>query len=265
MANVYCNWGVCSRHRGSELERTSFTSNMWQDTYLDRFYPITSWRRDGTRDFFEVCRQYCSGRILEIGAGPSNQTSDYLRTLGELHGVDIDSEVKENAALRTASIIIDVLPFSDGSFDSCASNYVCEHITDPRQHLQEIWRVLKPSGVYVFRTPNKFHYTALVASVTPHSFHLKVANRLRSTDGHDPYPTHYLFNSRRKIQKLADLTGFEVEYLRIVEKEPSYGMSSKLLFLLFTMYERVVNSSDLFSDFRANLFVVLRKAYKSPM
>lgn len=159
---------------------------MWQDPYLDKFYPITSWRRDGTRDFFAVCQQYCGGRILEIGAGPSNPTSEYLGTLGELHGVDIDSEVKENAALRTASVIKDVLPFPDCSFDSCASNYVCEHITDPRHHLQEIWRVLKPRGAYVFRTPNKFHYTALVAGVTSHSFHLKVANRLRSMDGHDP-------------------------------------------------------------------------------
>lgn len=75
----------------------------------------------------------------------------------------------------------------------------------------------------------------------------------------------YLLNSRRKIQKLANLEGFELEHLRMVEKEPSYGMSSKVLFLVFTMYERVVNSSDLFSNLRANLFVVLRKAHKSQL
>jgi SAM-dependent methyltransferase len=234
---------------------------MWQEKYLDRFYPISSWRRDGTKNFFTLCERYCQGKILEIGAGPSNRSSDYLATLGELHGLDIDSEVLSNKALTTASVIKDRLPFPfrDSLFDACASDFVCEHLADPRCHLEEIWRVLKPGGVYLFRTPNKFHYVAIVSAWTPHSFHLKIANRLSLSDGHDPYPTYYRFNSRAKISQLAREVGFEVDYLKTTEWEPSYGMSSRFLFLLFTMYERFVNSSAFFSDLRANLFVVLRK------
>lgn len=243
------------------LQQTPSNLRPWQEAYLERFYPQTSWRRDGTRDFFRVCQENCSGEILEVGAGPSNSTSDYLRTLGELHGVDVDAEVLQNPALKTSSVIRDRFPFPDGTFDSCVSNYVCEHLDDPKQHLEEVWRVLKPGGAYVFRTPNRFHYIAMVSSLTPQSFHLKAANRLRAIDGHDPYPTRYRLNTRSQIQRLARETGFEVEHLRLVEKEPSYGMSSRLLFLLFTAYERVVNAAELLAIFRGSLFVVLRKSF----
>jgi SAM-dependent methyltransferase len=231
----------------------------WQEIYLERFYPQTSWRRDGTRDFFQILKRHCGGKILEIGAGPSNNTSDYLKTLGELHGIDVDAEVLENTALETAAVFVERFPFSDNSFDTCVSNYVCEHLADPDAHLREAWRVLRPGGAYVFRTPNRFHYTSIVSGLTPHSFHVKTANKLRAIDGHDPYPTWYGFNSRRKIITLARSAGFEVERLRLVEKEPSYGMSSRALFLIFTAYERVVNSADIFASFRSSLFVVLRK------
>jgi SAM-dependent methyltransferase len=237
------------------------TSNQraWQEAYLERFYPLTSWRRDGTRDFFQVLADSCGGVILEIGAGPANATSDYLATLGELHGIDVDAEVLENPALKTAAVIKDQFPFPDATFDACVSNYVCEHLDDPNEHLEEVSRVLKPGGVYVLRTPNRFHYIAIVSSLTPHSFHLKAANRLRAIDGHDPYPTRYRLNSKAQIQRLALKTGFTVEYLRLVEKEPSYGMSSRVLFLIFTAYERLVNSTELLGVFRSSLFVVLRK------
>lgn len=232
---------------------------MWQQAYLDHFYPQTSWRRDGTADFYALVKKHCGGKILEVGAGPPNPTSDYLKTLGELHGVDIDPSVLTNEALQSAAVITETFPFPNQSFDLCVSNYVCEHLDDPGQHLKDICRVLKHGGCYVFRTPNRFHYVAMISSLTPFWFHLKVANRLRHVEGHDPYPTWYRLNSCRRIQNLAQQSGFAVESLRCVEREPSYGMSSRILFLLFTAYERVVNSSELFAGLRSNLFVVLRK------
>jgi hypothetical protein len=51
----------------------------------------------------------------------------------------------------------------------------------------------------------------------------------------------------------------EVESLEMVEKEPSYGMLARPLFLAFMAYERLVNASDRFAPLRANIFVVLRK------
>jgi SAM-dependent methyltransferase len=200
--------------------------------------------------------------ILEVGAGASNPTSRYLSSLGRLSGLDVAPAVRSNEYLAVARVLTtNAYPFTDSCFDACVSNYVLEHIADPRSHLEEIARILRPGGVYLFRTPNRYHYVSLTSRLTPHWFHKAVANRLRhlSEAAPDPYPTHYRLNSRRAIHRAAAQAGLNVRELRMVEKEPSYGMSSRLLFLTFALYERVVNSSPLFADLRVNIFGVLAR------
>src|SRR5262249_4744849 len=149
-------------------------------------------------------------------------------------------------ALVTASVLTDArYPYDDSSFDGCISNYVLEHVADPVEHLAEIRRVLKPGGAYVFRTPNRYHYVAAVSALTPHWFHKLVANRLRNgSHTHEPYPTVYALNSRTRVRELAGQSGLDVEVMRLVEKEPSYGMSSRAMFLAFMAYERLVNATE---------------------
>jgi SAM-dependent methyltransferase len=236
----------------------------WQQRYMERFYDPRRGFRDGDYDFHRLCGEYIArgSRILEIGSGPANTTSDFLASIGELHGVDPDPDVKGNPALASSQVITnDRFPFADSHFDACVSNYVLEHVENPHTHLREIARVLRPGGTYLFRTPNRYHYVAIVSSLTPHWFHEAVANRLRNRDpnAHAPYPTVYALNTRGAIERRARENGFAVEALHMIEKEPSYGMSSRALFLAFTAYERVVNASPLGAPLRANIFGILRK------
>lgn len=236
----------------------------WQQDYLNRYYARSSGWVDGTTQFHELCASVISpgSNILEIGSGPSNETSTVLSSLGTLHGVDIDADLLTNDALSAAHILTgNDYPFPDATFDACVSNYVNEHIADPPSHLSEVRRVLKPNGVYVFRTPNRFHYTSIVSAVTPHWFHRLVANRLRNlpSTSHDPYPTHYKLNSRSTIERCAAAFGFAVDEFHLIEPEPSYGMSSRLFFFPFLAYERVVNKFNSMALLRANILAVLRK------
>src|SRR5947208_2909730 len=118
----------------------------WQERYEKLFFDRSKGWVDGTEEFHQLCGRTCRGhRILEIGAGPSNPTSRFLSTLGELHGVDPDPTVAANDALLSAYVLEgDRFPFSDEAFDCCVSNYVCEHIIEPLAHLAEVKRVLKP-------------------------------------------------------------------------------------------------------------------------
>ena len=236
----------------------------WQTDYVRRYYRSRPGWNDGTEEFHALCAACApeGATVLEIGPGPSNPTSRYLATLGELHGLDPSDEVRQNDALKSASVLAgDRFPFSDDSIDLCVSHDGLEHVPDPAKHLAEIRRVLKPGGAYVFRTPNRFHYVSLVARATPHWVHELVANRLRnlSAEAHDPYPVLYRMNTERDIRRLSDLVGLQVETLHRVEKEPSYGMAAKPLFFAFMAYERVVNSTDWLAFARANFFGVLRK------
>jgi len=237
----------------------------WQEQLDAILYsPQKGWV-DGTTEFFAMCARVmpkAGGAILEVGAGPSNETSRFLATLGEVHGVDPDPDVKTNASLASAHVITDDrYPFEDATFDLCVSSYVVEHVADPVAHLREIARVLRPGGAYVFRTPNRYHYVAAFASVTPHWVHVALANRLRAMpkDAHDPYPTVYAMNTESAVRRHAERAGFDVETLRMVEKEPSYGRASPILFLTFAAYERLVNSTEALAALRSNIFCVLQK------
>lgn len=153
----------------------------WQLRYLDQYYSRSTGWVDGTSEFHHLLASAIpyGSKILEVGAGPSNQTSRFLKTLGTLYGVDVDPDVTINDSLTTAHVLTDnTYPFVDAFFDACVSNYVIEHISDVRRHLEEVHRVLKPGGIYAFRTPNRFHYITLVAGMTPHWFHKLVVNRL---------------------------------------------------------------------------------------
>lgn len=237
----------------------------WQESYYRRLYDRSKGWVDGTQEFHDLCAEYLpvGGRFLELGAGPTNRSSSFLAEIGELHGLDPDPDVQNNEALTSAKVLDgDRFPYEDGFFDGCISNFVLEHVESPTLHLAEARRVLKPRAPYVFRTPNRFHYVTLVSAITPHGLHVRLANRLRDLDeeAHDPYPTHYRLNSRRAVRRHAREAGFDVEVLRMIEKEPSYGKASRLLFLAFAAYERVVNSTALLADLRCNILAVLRRA-----
>jgi SAM-dependent methyltransferase len=236
----------------------------WQEKYYSRFYYNKAGYVGGTEEFFGLCERYVphGSRILEIGAGPSNRTSRFLATIGEVHGLDPDPDVRTNEALKSATVLQgSQFPLADGSFDSCVSDYVVEHVENGAEHLKNVERVLVPGGVYVFRTVNRRHYVGLLASVTPHRFHKLVANRARRlpAGAHEPYPTTYAMNTKSAIRKAAAAARLEIESIRLVEKEPSYGRFSRVAFLSMMAYERLVNAHNAFANFRANLFVVLRK------
>jgi SAM-dependent methyltransferase len=236
----------------------------WQERYLARFYdPARGWR-DGTSEFHELCAASIAqgARILEVGAGRTNATSRFLAMRGTLHGVDPDPAVHANEALTEARQLQDGrFPWPDSSFDACASNFVLEHVEDPRAHLSEVHRVLRPGGRYVFRTANRHHYVTLVSRWTPHAVHRLVVHRLTGAPrgAPAPFPTVYAMNSRAQVERRAAEAGFDVESLRRVEKEPSYGMSSRVLFLAFMAYERAVNSTERLAALRSSIFAVLRR------
>ena len=230
---------------------------------FERYYYANSAFRDGTGTFHRLCQRYLrpGARVLEIGAGPGNKTSRFLSGFVELVGVDISDAVRSNGALA-ARCLGDAgrLPFRDEAFDGCVSNYVVEHLTEPERHLKEVARLLRPGGVYCFRTPNLWHYVTLASRLLPYRAHLKWANWLRALDrAHDPYPTYYRMNTAGAIRRAARQIGLDPVVIERIEAEPSYGRRHAALFYPMMLYERLVNSSRHLAPLRMNLLVVLAK------
>ncbi len=64
------------------------------------------------------------------------------------------------------------LPFADGTFDGALSCGVLEHVPDPSASLAEMYRVLKPGGLFfVYHFPNKFSYTEVLAGMIGQANH----------------------------------------------------------------------------------------------
>ncbi len=232
---------------------------MISEKLYKRYYPDL--KHDGTRKFYGWIREYTNPNmtLLNLGAGPATKKSIriFKGEVASVIGADIDPVVLSNEELDEGYLIKDgVLPFSDNYFDLAYSDFVLEHIEDPKQFLQEVYRVLKPGGSFFFRAPNKYHYVAIIARSTPHWFHDLVANRVRglSEDSHEPWPTFYRLNSQGLIQRYANQVGFEHIELRFVEAEPSYFMFHAIPFMLGVAYERLVNRFDILSGIRVNIF-----------
>jgi SAM-dependent methyltransferase len=237
---------------------------MQTQALFDRYYRSRAGYIGGTERFHELCQSQLApgGCVLEIGAGPANPTTAFLARLGPVTGLDVSAEVLANPNLTEARVYDGIkMPLPDDAFNLCVSNYVLEHVADPASHFQEVFRVLKPGAFYCFRTPNRWHYVAIAASLLPHSIHLRLADKLRALDAgaHDPWPTVYRANTRGKLRRLAQRTGLLAKELRMIEAEPSYGAAHPVLFYPMMAYERVVNSSDLFSEFRVNILGTFRK------
>jgi len=231
---------------------------------FDKYYYSRSDFIGGTRAFAHVCRANIlpGSEILEIGAGPTNQCSKMLSEMGNVTGLDIDPDVKSNSWLSKAVVYDGIeIPFANSSFDACVSNFVLEHVSNPLEHFAEISRVLRPGGVYCFRTPNLFHYVSMGARLMPHFMHLVLANRLRglSKDAHEPYRTYYRCNTRKSLRNLCSASGLDVPSIIMVEPEPSYGRAHPLLFYPMMAYERLVNFSEITSGFRITLLAAVRK------
>lgn len=237
----------------------------WQEKLLDKYYRSRPGWQDGTSEFFDFVKSHLpsSSEVLELGCGPSNDVSRFLaENFATLDGLDIDEDCRNNTALRNAYVYNDDdWPVENGSYDAVVANYVLEHVQKPESLLAELRRALRPGGMFFFRVPNKWHYVSLISRLTPQWFHERVANKLRnlSAQSHDPYPTFYRMNSRAVLQKLFLSNGFELIEMRSIEKEPSYGMSSRALFFTFMFYERVINSTGQLAGLRSNIFGAFRK------
>lgn len=199
-------------------------------------------------------------QILDIGAGAGIVPEmDFKGLASRVVGVDLDPRVVHNRFLDEGRVAnAEALPYPDATFDLVFADNVMEHIERPECVFREIARVLKPTGILLFKTPNALHYMPLIARMTPHGFH-RFVNKLRGRATIDTFPTRYRVNTPWQIRKFAIASGFKVENLGQIEGRPEYLRMWAPLYVLGFLYERLVNSMRLLSPFRVLLVAELRK------
>ena len=103
----------------------------------------------------------------------------------------------------------------------------------------EIRRVLKNGGYLCIRTPNRWSYVALAASIVPSKHHSKVVLAVQDSNRteEDVFPTLYKCNSVRKLKSTMKKNGLDCVVYGY-EAEPSYFAFSKIAYYIGVLHQR---------------------------
>lgn len=116
--------------------------------------------------FIELCKS--RNKVLDIGSGNGKLAIAMAQNGNTVTGLDVSKIAVHTAQERLKKIAPDLLvdfkqgdarklPFENNTFDFVTSQDLVEHISeeDFRVHLEEVYRVLKSGGRYVFWTPSE--------------------------------------------------------------------------------------------------------------
>lgn len=147
-----------------------------QETLYRSANPTRRWLHCTRRDWIlQALQRYAlpSGDALEVGPG----SGIYLPTLARLFGHVVATDI-EAAYLRHASRLCQTLPnlrlvgddicdsaLPASSFDLILCTEVVEHIRDSAAALRGMRRLLKPGGVLVLSTPQRYSPLELTARI----------------------------------------------------------------------------------------------------
>jgi SAM-dependent methyltransferase len=151
-----------------------FLNPMFSDEEISALYPADYYAyqdhfsRNGWRELARTLLHYRAGtqdpefpvpgRMLDLGCG-SGWFLSVMRDKGwETHGVEISTAAAElgrkQAGLNIFLGTLQQAHFPSEFFDYIRSNHSFEHISSPRETLQEIHRVLRPGGKLLIGVPN---------------------------------------------------------------------------------------------------------------
>lgn len=153
-------------------------------------------------------RKHRGERVLEIGCGTGCDLLQFAKNGAVATGVDITPRHLDLARQRVGDRATVVrgdgrsLPFPDASFDYVYSHGVLHHSDQPRQVVQEIFRVLRPGGrfnIHVYALISYFTFWTMLRRGRDWKLHIE-----NSLD-----PVHIDLNTGRTLRELfapADLT-----------------------------------------------------------
>jgi SAM-dependent methyltransferase len=222
----------------------------------ERFYPETAFGGytdiDGTVVFFGRVNALLQPHftVLDVGCGRGSHTDDQvpfrkqLRTLKDkvrkVIGIDVDEAARENPFLDEFHLLTGaVWPVASDSIDLIVCDNVMEHVADPEGFFSEVGRVLKDGGYLCIRTPNRWGYVAIAATLVPNRFHSRVTSAVQDGRKHeDVFPTLYCCNTVGKMRRMMRAHGLD-SVVYPYEAEPSYLSFSTIAYFFGVLHQRI--------------------------
>jgi len=227
--------------------------------YKEVFYPEARFGGftdiDGTIAFFNRINSILnpSFTVLDVGCGRGAYGDDpipfrrKLRILkgkvSKVVGIDVDHAANDNPFIDEFRLIQeDHWPIETDSIDLIVCDHVLEHLNNPNQFFSEARRTLNDGGYFCIRTPNRWSYIAIAATLIPNKYHSKVTSVVQEgRKEEDVFPTVYKCNSIGRIKNMMKKHDFECVVYGY-EAEPSYLSFSKSAYWLGVLHQRFAPS-----------------------
>jgi ubiquinone/menaquinone biosynthesis C-methylase UbiE len=156
-----CNSKCSSQDKIAEI---SFFSNMVKE---DKVAQICPWNKNKLNRALKYLARMViikkNIKVLDLGCGPGDFTQQLI-TMGfdNVIGIDICKDLLEINHRRNpeANLICgdaEVLPFKDVSFDIVICTFVLHHFRIHEIIMNEVYRVLKPAGIFLSVEPNSWN------------------------------------------------------------------------------------------------------------
>ena len=208
---------------------------------------------DGTVEFYGRINAVLQPHFIvaDLGAGRGAWVDDdsaayrrALRTLkgkvAEVIGLDVDPAVLANPSTdRNLLIENGRLPLEDASIDVVIADYVLEHVDDPVALERELFRVVKPGGLFCARTPHAANYASLASRLLGSHLQRRVVQRLQpSRQVRDIFATRYRCNTLTEIGRVWPAERWR-DYSYVYAAEPSYHAGSRILYRVWSLVHRL--------------------------
>ncbi len=205
-----------SAHPSEGASQSSSEIASFYDSYWNRsagWTPIHSFTDEQLSTHFKGAFKP-SDTVLDVGCGDaSNYQSWLVGQVAHLKAIDI-SETGIAVARRMGidAQVHDLsqrFPYEGNSFDGAISIEVLEHLYDPKFTVQEIFRVLKPGGLFVGSVPNNGYFRERLKAITRAEMSTSITDFSNEWKG-----AHIRFYSLKSFTRMFEVSGFVVESIR---------------------------------------------------
>lgn len=222
------------------------------------------------------CVDGVTSHILDLGCGKGVDLErlSYIAKDKLIYGIDSSLKELREAALNTQAIkncyLLQAkgenIPFRSGAFDVVVSAEVIEHTDQLRSFIGEVFRVLKPGGVFAATTPSKFNYVSIVGNIVPRFAKKFLRKFVYHIDPGEDVNPHFREYTPKELKKIFQESGFLVENITYgALRVPAWRLFEKMpvLFFFWKIIDGLIGRIPYLRDLKANFIITARKPIKA--
>jgi ubiquinone/menaquinone biosynthesis C-methylase UbiE len=182
-------------------------------------------------------------KIINIGAGKSFVIEDNLSAAGvdfisdraDIYECNMDNPRAGRRFVCSADKMPAVPP---DNYDLAFSNYVLEHVADLPAAAKEIYRVIKPGGIFIASTPNPQAPEFFISSRTPLFFHQFVKGKGKFSEA---YETFYAYKNIGELIEIFTAAGFKAKEAKFYPFTIGYLFRFPIVSIFSRLYDKLIS------------------------